>query len=216
MGPCIGCYICCNSGCCKQEAYVHAGDQFTKGDENHWAVGRTQEQMEGENCIGMITQPFCGGYCTPTFNMMEKEGGAFEPFGKIEGPTCFGGLCSLCCENKLLISQMKLDDINSSLKTGDIGNIIKRKPSSFEGAAAMAFTDQGDIFTVDFDADIDAKKKALVLSTVFATDYALYEKDGDCCESDGNGGCVTTFFNCYCCGVVVPCQCHLARNQGGN
>lgn len=216
--PCIGGFVCCSSGCCKQDAYVHAGDADIMGDENHWAINRTMEQKTGQMCIGWITQPFCGGWCTPTMNILEKMSpdGELEPAIKVEGPACFGGVFSLCCENKLLVSQMKLEELNSSIKSGDIGHIIKRKPSSLDGAAAMAFTDQGDIFTLDFEMDISPAKKALVLATVFTADYMLYEKDGDCCKSDGQGGCITTLFNCYCCGAVCPCQIHCRPNNGSN
>jgi len=137
---------------------------------------------------------------------MEREKGTYTPFAKFEGPMCFGGLCSLCNENQLTVSKMSDKQLNQSIKTADLGLMKKKKPKDLMGGAAMAFTDQADLFSLQFEEDMTAKQKGLLMAAVFASDYMLYEKDGGLCQPNDKGGCTTTCWNCYCCGMVCPCQ----------
>ena len=140
------------------------------------ATGRTEADICGPSALGWITQPTCGGWFTPTFNVFERENDAWSPFAKMEGQCCFGGVASLCCENKLQVSKMTEESINSGIKVGDMAVLKKKRPKSLEGAAAMAFTDQADVFTLEFENpdQLTAKQKALLVATVFTSDYMLF------------------------------------------
>ena len=107
-----------------------------------------------------------GGWCTPTLHLFDNQSTA-EPFGKIEGPCCFGGWSDMCFSFKFFTSYFK-----SPKKTGDVALITKKKPSSAADAVVQLFTD-ASVFTINFNesARLTASQKTSVLAGQLLADY---------------------------------------------
>ena len=207
----LGC--CIWNDCCKQDIYVHAGEVASligNDDNEHPASNpdRTVEDKASDQCLGWITQPAFGGWCTPTLNIMERGAGEtpnFSGFAKLEGPCFFGGVCAICFEAPFKLSTMEDHQIDEHIETGDMASLIKKTPKTMTGALQAAFTDS-DVFEMEFKKEITAKQKALLLATLFSADYMLFERDGELCKRNDKGGCTTVWCNWYCCGVICPCS----------
>ncbi|KAK3248319.1 hypothetical protein CYMTET_42211 [Cymbomonas tetramitiformis] len=107
------CGSCCPvwGPCCQQQLDVYVREKGEGGEDD-------------PNLLGSVTQPLCGGFCTPTVEVKEKK--QEEPFATITGPTCcFGGLTEMCCDQTFSITHSAGDV--------DVGTIVKEKPDSFGG-----------------------------------------------------------------------------------
>ena len=107
----LGCCACGDS--CKDGFFLHAGD--VSGDPG-------QTQMSSGRVMGFATQPKCGGFMTPTINVMERldeEGGKWGALAKIEGPTFFGGCSEMCCDSEWPVSKMPAEAFDNKLMVGD-------------------------------------------------------------------------------------------------
>ena len=122
-------------------------------------AGAVEGGIAGEllpNTFGYADQPSLGGFLTPTLNLFHRtsSGGdvatGFSPLAKVEGPLIFGGCSELCCPSQFTISGMvSPDQLESSLKTGDLATITKERPHGACACIREAFTDS-DHFTVTF------------------------------------------------------------------
>jgi len=208
--PCVACYACNDS--CKEEMYLQAGE-VTRDVET---VGITPQT------IGMADQPGCGGYCTPSLNLLQRstagdDKGSFQPIAKVEGPCIFGGCSELCCSSEFKVSSLDEAEYKTDAKKqlGDLATITKKKPRSFKACPREMFTDS-DVFTVTYKEGVGLtpQQKATMMGSVLLMDYMLFEQDNGMCESK-NQSLYITLFDCYCCGVTVPCQIELNGNNGG-
>jgi len=191
----LGC--CAFSSHCKDGVFVHAG---SVGEDA--AVGSLKS--DHPQCIGFATQPNLAGGWSPTINIMERSGAggaAFAPLAKLEGPTCFGGCMELCYSSAFTLSSMRSPaQLNTALKLGDFGQLVKRKPNDLDAALREAVTD-ADVYSLDLQpaAGVTAQQKATLLATLILTDYMFFERDGAVC--DGNG---CTLCLCHCHGCLCP------------
>ena len=131
------------------------------------------------------------------------------PFAKVQGPSCFGGCSEFCCDFHFKVSKPE-----SAAKTGDLADIVKKKPSSLAGGFKELITD-ADVFELSFkDPNLTPEQKATLLGTLLLTDYTYFEQgENDKCGVDEEGKFYINLCNCYFCGVVTPCL--LKQGQGG-
>lgn len=209
--PCLGCCAC--GAHCKDGMYLHAG---SVGEEA--AVGTLRSAHP--QCVGFATQPTLAGGFTPTLNIMERSGGgasSFAPLAKVEGPTCFGGCMELCYSSKFTLSSMRsAAQLNQTLKLGNLGQIVKRKPNDLDGALREAVTD-ADVYTLSISpaAGLAPQQKATLLATLVLADYMYFEREGAMC--DGNG-CTLCLWHCNgcLCPIALRSPAGSSRPAGGN
>ena len=203
----LGCFACDDS--CKDGFVLHAGDVTGEPGKTLMNSGRV---------IGYATQPKCGGYMTPTINVMERmdeTGGKWGALAKIEGPTFFGGCSELCCESEWPVSKMTAEGFDEKIKIGDFAVITKHKPNSCGAALQEAFTDS-DTYTIEFREDVALapQQKALMMASLVQIDFMFFEKDNGMCKFEG-GKIKITLFECYCCGCTCPCNLEGGGGEGG-
>ena len=110
----VNCFVCCSI--CQSEAFMHTGEIESRYDPQgcgpckveHWSFPQGGPGFAPKNRVFSHAQvPIFGGGCTPTVNIMarngEMESPAPPPFAIVEGPTCFGGCMDLCCNTKLYV-----------------------------------------------------------------------------------------------------------------
>ena len=196
--PCkwLSTFVCCS--CCQDGMHIYAGgvqDDKEKG---------LPRNLPSNQLLGSVTQPIFAGCCTPTLHLRgELAEDDAEPFGKIEGPCCFGGWSEMCCDFKFFTSYFK-----SGSKAGDIGVITKKKPQSIAGGLRQLLTD-ADVYTIQFQpgSNLSASQKLTVLTGQVLADYMYFDGNTEKCSSDENA------IYCYCfyCSVVgYICPCYIA------
>ena len=203
----LGCFACNDD--CKDGFVLHAGDVTGEPGQTMMSSGRV---------IGYATQPKCGGYMTPTINVMERmdeTGGKWGALAKIEGPTFFGGCSELCCESEWPVSRMTAEGFDEKLKIGDFAVITKHKPNGCGAALQEALTDS-DTYTIEFNEGVALapQQKALMMASLVQIDFMFFEKDNGMCKSEG-GKIKITLFECYCCGCTCPCNLEGGGEGGG-
>merc|ERR1740139_1539788 len=111
--PCLGCCVCGDMG--KNDMYLHAGPLDASIE-----VGKAGAAHD--KCMGHTTQPKCGGFFTPTINIMDRAAGRgeFSALAKVEGPCCFGGCSELCFDSKWNVSRMTPQTWEQKLNMGDM------------------------------------------------------------------------------------------------
>jgi len=125
-----------------------------------------------------------------------------EPYGKIEGPYCFGGWIEMCCSFRFATSYY-----NSPYRSGDIADIIKQKPVGMSGAFRELMTD-ADTFQVKLHPNAIEKltpaQKVTLLGAQLLADYMYFDGNTEKCKTDDSG---TTCYFWYCSiwGWVAPC-----------
>lgn len=195
---CLGCVVC--TGCCADGMTLVTG-AVDHGDDAKSIGQKLIDNIPQDRIVGSAIVPIFGGCCTPTINVKSTSSGS-EPFGKVEGPTCFGGCSEFCCDFEFPISSF-----DSAAKAGDFGKITKLKPTSMGGAFLELFSD-ADVFKLEFaDETLTPEQKATFLSTLLLTDYMFFEgKAGDKCGTDSAGRSYINLCNCYFMGCLVPCM----------
>lgn len=175
-----------------------------------------------EQTIAFANQPKCGGFLTPSINLMQRttrgldSSSSFKPVAKVEGPCIFGGCSELCCKSEFQVSTLlESQDPDDKLKIGDLAKITKMKPRSCSGCAREMFTDS-DHFMLEYKQGVGLtpQQKAAMMGTVLLMDYMLFEQDNGMLECKRNKLYIT-LFDCYCCGVTLPCQIVVDGNNGG-
>jgi hypothetical protein len=207
---CVGCFAC--TDCCTDGMTLVAGSVAHNDTKE---IGKQMiDALPPNMTIGSAKVPIGGGGFSPTLEV--SEGGAAEPFAKVQGPMCFGGCSELCFDFSFPVSSFKGPD-----KAGDLAVITKKKPDGLAGGARELLTDS-DVFTVEFtDPKLTPEQKALFLSSTLLNDYTYFEQGGgDKCGSEPNGSGGQQFYinlcNCYCYGVLCPCKLvYDPSNDGG-
>lgn len=126
---------------------------------------------------------------------------------------CFGGLSELCCQSSFPISTMQPNELKTTLKKGDLAEIVKKVPAGLAAAAREAFTDS-DTYTMSFqpEANLAPQQKAMMIASLVLVDYMFFEQDNGMCTYE-NGALKFTLFESYCCGCLLPCTVKL-ENRG--
>jgi len=191
----LGCFACCE--CCRDGVTVVAGT--TSEAEGH-EIGLVPSTA---NAIGFSQVPFLGGHCTPTLHLSHEPFPTENVFGKIQGPTCFGGCSELCCDFEFPVSRFSSED-----KIGDVARITKRRPRGGFAAMRELFS-QNDVFTIEFtDKSLTPEDKALILGNQLLLDFMFFEggENEMCGQTEDGKGCYILLCNWYCYGVLCPCK----------
>ena len=147
--------------------------------------------------------PCLGGHCTPTLHLSREPFPTENVFGKIQGPTCFGGCSELCCDFEFPVSRFSSED-----KIGDVAKITKRAPRGGFAAMRELFS-QNDVFTIEFtDKSLTPEDKALILGNQLLLDFMFFEggENEMCGPTEDRKGCYILLCNWYCYGVLCPCK----------
>jgi hypothetical protein len=213
--PCrvLDTFVCFH--CCQDGVDVFAGQLE---DEPKKDLGRPYNLATAQNrIIGSVTQPIFGGWCYPTLHLREGNqlapGGVnqSEPFGKLEGPCIFGGWSEMWRDFNFPISHF-----TSKSHSGDLGKIVKKKPTSLAGGVRSLLADNNSVYSIEFDANekISAGKKTTVLAAQLLADYMYFDGNTEKCDSDENA---VYCYICYCSiiGALIPCTITIPKN-GGN
>lgn len=101
--PCkwLNTFVCFS--CCQDGMRVYAG---ALENQPNIEIGRPTKQEPLNRLMGAVTQPIFGGCCLPTLHL--RDAGQSEtdtPYGKIEGPCCFGGCSEFCFSFKFFVSK---------------------------------------------------------------------------------------------------------------
>ncbi len=157
--PCklLNTFVCC--GFCQDGMHAYAG-QLIDGPEK----GRLNNP-DPTKLIGSVKQPSLGGCCTPSLHL--TDGHIPEPFGKVEGPCCFGGWSENCCSFNFFVSKF-----GSGTKAGDLGKIIKKKPDGLSGQVKEVMS-QADVYSVQFNdgVELSPAQKITILTSQILSDY---------------------------------------------
>mmetsp|Transcript_25650 Transcript_25650/g.35252 ORF Transcript_25650/g.35252 Transcript_25650/m.35252 type:complete len:224 (-) Transcript_25650:565-1236(-) len=93
-------FVCFN--CCRDGMHVYSGSLI---NYPKFELGRPTKNDPLNKLMGSVTQPVYAGCCTPTLHLTgEQQSDEDEPYGKIEGPYCFGGCCEFCFNFKFFVS----------------------------------------------------------------------------------------------------------------
>lgn len=192
---CLSTFVCC--GCCQDGVHVYAGDV---PKERQQELGRYKNPPISK-LIGSAIQPVFGGWCGPTIHLRgEKQADTEQPFGKIEGPCCFGGWSEMCFDFKFFTSWF-----NSPTKTGDVALITKKKPTSLAAGVRELMSDS-DVYTIQFGNDnkLSASQKISVLAGQVLADYMYFDGNTEKCKVVDDG-IYCYFFYCSVIGCLWPC-----------
>jgi len=201
--PCkmLGCFVCAQ--CCQDGMHLYAG-QVQDAPEGE--KGRPYN-LNQENLVGSVIQPVYGGWCWPTLHLRgENANDTDEPFGKVEGPCCFGGCSEFCFDFKFSTSRF-----NSERKTGDLGTIIKKKPQSLAGAFRELMSD-ADVYTIQFNEGISASEKATILTAQVFADYMYFDGNTEKCKNADEGIYIYCWY-CSIIGKIIPCCLFIPKNR---
>jgi len=205
--PFLGCCIC--SDMCKNDMYLHAGALDPSIEVGQ--AGATHDK-----CIGHTTQPKCGGFFTPTINIMDRAAGQgeFSALAKVEGPCFFGGCSELCCDSQWNVSRMTPETWDEKINLGDMAIITKKKPDGMASALREMATDS-DTFTMEFkpEAQLTPQQKATMIASLLLVDYMFFEQDNGMLSCN-SGTVKITLCETYCCGSLCPWNITLG-GQGG-
>ena len=195
--PFLACCIC--SDMCKNDMYLHAGALDPSIEVGK--AGATHDK-----CIGHTTQPKCGGFFTPTINIMDRAAGQgeFSALAKVEGPCFFGGCSELCCDSQWNVSRMTPETWDEKINLGDMAIITKKKPGSLASTLREMATDS-DTFTMEFkpEAQLTPQQKATMIASLLLVDYMFFEQDNGMLSCEG-GKVKITLCETYCCGSLCP------------
>lgn len=153
--------------------------------------------------LGYIKQPFLGGGFAPKLEVMDREDDE-DHYATVEyeGFCCVAGLC---CDHTFVLKDRE---------GNEIGKVVKQKPSSFEELAVEVASDS-DVFAIEFQKDLDARKKATLFGALHLIDYMFFENEGEGNVDLVNQQCSFKCCDLYCCGCICPCNCNLGGGDGG-
>lgn len=156
----------------------------------------------GGKTLGYISEPFLGGGLSPTLEVMDREGGEVVATVTANAVCCIGGLC---CDHTFNVTDARSGQ--------NIGKIVKQRPETL-GQLATEIAGDADIFELDFNKDVDSRKKATLFGALHLIDYYLFEDEGEANFDIVNGSCSFKCCDMYCCGCVVPCACGCGGGGG--
>lgn len=210
------CFVCCEM--CQDEMRIHAGDV---GGNIGGNTGSYQySPLPEDSCIMVGKVPIGGGGCTPTVELFERinpnpitpEMDAFDKFGVLEGPTCFGGCYDFCCDTTFYVS-------NTS-GARDVATLTKKKPGWNCNDCCKAACTPADTYNMVLQPgglEWPPEKRAMLLANLVHLDYMFFEEDRFpiTCErkegGDSNSGTMIRILCClcYCYGCLCPIECCL-------
>jgi hypothetical protein len=201
--PCkmLSSFVC--FGCCQDGMHVYAGAL-----EDDTEIGRPN-QPNVAKLIGSVQQPVFGGCCTPTLHLRDVE--SPEPFAKVEGPCFFGGWSEMCFNFQFFVSRFASDK-----KSGDLGLITKKKPSSMAGGFVEVMSD-ADVYGVTFNehAELTPAQKITMLTSQILADYMWFEGNTEKCKRTESGTtCYCCFFSCI--GALCPIYLHFPSTNSSH
>ncbi|KAL7527508.1 hypothetical protein ACHAWF_002204 [Thalassiosira exigua] len=152
--------------------------------------------------MGYIRQPFLGGGFSPKLQVMDREGDD-DPYATIESTaTCC--IAGLCCDHTFVVKDSE---------GNEIGRIVKQKPSDFQQLAVEIVSDS-DVFAIEFERNLDIRRKATLFGALYLIDYMFFENEGQGKIDVVNQECAFKCCDCYCCGCVCPCNCRCGGGGG--
>mmetsp|Transcript_26410 Transcript_26410/g.26660 ORF Transcript_26410/g.26660 Transcript_26410/m.26660 type:complete len:385 (+) Transcript_26410:47-1201(+) len=205
--PCKVLDCCIFHDVCADGVHVYSGGMADPEGEERGRPHDGKVTDRGQ-LIGTVKQPWCGGGCHPVMDLRNSDGD--EPYGRVEGPYCFGGWMELCFDFKFSVSSF-----HGTPKSDDIAMIVKRKPSSLAMAATDLMSD-ADNYTIEFNpmASLTPAQKANIMSAQLLADYMYFDGNTDKCKASDDG--VTCYFwYCSIYGCIVPCCIHIPNNKNG-
>lgn len=200
---CLNTFVCFQY--CQDGAHVYAGEV---PDEPEREKGRPFN-LPAHNLIGSVNQPVFGGWYLPTLHLRsDGQTDDAEPFGKVQGPCCFGGWSELCCDFKF-----KTSWFGSESGSEDIAVITKKKPASLAGGFKEMFSN-ADMYEISFkdDAVLTPAQKLTVLSAQLLADYMFFENNTEKCR-DTNEAIYCYCFYCNIVGALIPCTIVIPKKQ---
>lgn len=115
---------CVCSACCMDGVHIYAG-KVEDGPKDIIDCGRPY-QLPEERLIGSVLQPKFAGWVRPTLqlkNGVETSSQNQEPFGRISGPCCFGGMSEFCFDFRFYTSLWASPQFSA-----DIAMITRKAP----------------------------------------------------------------------------------------
>lgn len=205
--PCkwLSTFVCFD--CCRDGMHIYAGPVLDEPDKEK---GRPFS-LDSNKLLGSAIQPTYGGCCIPTLHLRGKgQADTDEPYGKIQGPCFFGGWSEMCFSFNFYASFF-----NSKDKEGDMGKIVKKRPTSLTAAFVELATD-ADVYGIEFkeSANLNAEQKLGILTAQLLADYMFFDGNTEKCSQDDD------FIYCYCCyysfiGMICPCYIAIPKKVQG-
>ena len=194
---CLDTFVC--FACCQDGARVYGGAVADAPLDSGWECGVPYNLPE-ERFLGEVQQPCGGGGCHPTLHLLEN--GQEKPYGRIDGPYCFGGWLEMCVSFRFATSYF-----DSPYKAGDIADIIKQKPIGLSGAFRELMS-EADTYQIKFHPDAVQKlspaRKITVVGAQLLADYMFFDGNTEKCKHDDSGTTCYCWY-CSCIGWLAPC-----------
>jgi hypothetical protein len=203
---CLSSWVC--FPCCQDGVHLYAGSIAETGGDEKGRYNITPD-TGADSLIGRVVQPNFGGCCVPVLQLHSGlDANTNEPFGKVEGPCCFGGWSELCCGYKFIVSEP------SSQHDGNLGVITKKKPSD-AGSFIAEFCSDADLYSIQFKEEkgLNAEQKLTILAAQLLLDYMLFDGNTKKCE---HGDFFVTCYCFYCSILGNVCPCYIAYPNPGN
>lgn len=204
--PCkwLSTFVCCQ--CCMDGMHVFSGEI---DDDLNGEKGRPF-RLPADRKLGSVQQPLFGGWCWPT--LLLTAGREDEPFGRMDGPCCFGGWMEMCMSFKFDVSS-----INNSGREGpgDIAVIIKKRPVT-EAGAMKELLSNADNYSIEFNSPTaTVEQKLTILSAQLFTDYIWFDGNTEKCVMDSDG-CTCYLWYCSIIGATMPCSFFIPFGNSGS
>jgi hypothetical protein len=203
---CLQTWVC--FPCCQDGVHLYAGSIPEAHDDEKGRYDITST-TGADSLIGRVIQPNYGGWYIPSLHLHDGlNANTNEPFGKVEGPCCFGGWSEFCFDFKFFVSNS-----SSPQHTGDIGLITKKKPSDAGGFIAELCSD-ADLYSIQFNEDrgLNAEQKLTVLAAQLLLDYMLFDGNTKKCENRDEAVYCYCFY-CSLLGNVCPCYIAIPKKK---
>jgi hypothetical protein len=203
---CLSSWVCFS--CCQDGVHLYAGSISEDADDEKGRYNITSS-TGSDRLIGRVVQPNFGGWYIPALQLHDGlEANTNAPFGKVEGPCCFGGWSEFCFDFKFFVSNP-----SSPQHTGDLGLITKKKPSDAGGLVAELCSD-ADLYSIQFNEErgLNAEQKLTVLAAQLLLDYMLFDGNTKKCENRDEAVYCYCFY-CSLLGNVCPCYIAIPKRS---
>lgn len=155
------------------------------------AQGNPINHTGSDTLIAKVYVPWCGGCCTPTLNIQDRNG---NYMGRVTGP--------LCCVTDCCGADFNIEDAQGK----EIGKLQKVKASTIKDVVMEMSTD-ADKFRISFPESLDPTMKMAILASLFQIDFSFFEDDRSprecrCCDIYLCGwpmACFPRWMVCCCC-----------------
>lgn len=175
--------------------------------------------MQTQNGYWYIYEEKINNCCDPQIMIFECNATEKQPIAMIQCNFMFGGCAECCFDFVYMIFEVDPQTAQSNGK--QIASLVKIKPQGLEGMLRECCTDSDNFtcaFNPDYPMDTKARNaglfKATCLAAVFFLDYMFFEYDNEMVYCENNALHIT-LVNCYCNGMIWPCQIVLKNDNGG-